>query len=219
MKLRLPILFAAAALLAAAFPAAGQDQANSPETRLREALRNTVLQLRTVTTDRDNLQAQVTDLQTQTDQLTKQVAALTKQSAADKDTDSKTIAVLKSQGSDQADSIARLQQSLDQWKASQRQAATAAIATEAKRAKLAELSIHLQRIVDDQQRKNDEMYKIGMEILDRYEKFGLGQALVAKEPFVGLTRAKFETLVQDEEDKLTDQVITDQKTPDQKQKP
>ena len=63
--------------------------------------------------------------------------------------------------------------------------------TEAKRAKLAELSIHLQRMVDDQKQKNEEMYKTGMEVLDRYEKFGLGEALFAKEPFVGITRTKF----------------------------
>ena len=59
------------------------------------------------------------------------------------------------------------------------------------------MSIHLQRAVDDQKRKNSEMYKIGMDLLNRYEKYGLGQAITAKEPFVGITRAKFQTLVQD----------------------
>jgi chromosome segregation ATPase len=208
MKPHLHLLLASALFLAGAFAASAQEQA-SPESRLRDALRNTLLQLRTVTTDRDNLQAQVTDLQSQNDALTKQLADLKKSSAVQHDADSKTIAVLKGQVSDQEDSIARLQTALDAWKKSQQQAVDIATRTEDKRAKLAELSIHLQRIVDDQKRKNQEMYGIGMELLDRYEKFGLGEALTAKEPFTGITRAKFETLVQDYEDKLVDQTITE----------
>ena len=217
MKRHLSILLTASLLIAGA--ARGDDQASSPEARLRDALRNTMMQLRTVTTDRDNLQGQVDDLKTQTDTLTKQVTDLTRKAAAAQDADNKAITVLKGQVSDQEGSIASLQHTLDQWKDAQRKAVAIANETEAKRAKLAELAIRLQRIVDDQKRKNDQMYKIGMEILDRYEKFGLGEALTAKEPFVGITRTKFETLMQDYEDKLTDQTITDKKTADQKPKP
>jgi chromosome segregation ATPase len=209
MKIPLRLLLASALLLAGSAAAPAQDQANTVETRLRDALKNTMLQLRTVTTDRDNLQAQVTDLQSQNDTLTKQVADLTKKSAADQAAASGAITVLKGQVSDQEDSIAKLQTALDAWKKSQQQAVDIATKTEDKRAKLAELAIHLQRIVDDQKRRNDEMYKLGMELLDRYEKFGLGEALTAREPFTGITRTKFETLVQDYEDKLVDQTITD----------
>jgi chromosome segregation ATPase len=216
MRNHLLILFAAFALLAA--PAGRADDASTTESRLRDALRNTMLQLRSVSSDRDNLQAQLTDLQSQNDDLTKKLADLTQKSAADKDAADKTIAVLKGQVSDQEDSIAQLQTALDKWQDSQRKAVAIANDTEAKRAKLAELAIHLQRIVDDQKLKNQEMYKTGMEVLDRYEKFGLGEALFAKEPFVGITRAKFETLVQDYEDKLVDAQITDEKSPDQKPK-
>jgi uncharacterized protein YoxC len=218
MKRHLFLLLAAATLFTGALPASADDQSNSPEARLRDALRNTMLQLRTVTTDRDNLSAQVDDLKSQTDTLTKQVADLTKKAAAAQDDDNKVIAELKVEKSDQAESIVALQHSLDQWKDSQRKAVGIANETEAKRAKLADLAIRLQRVVDDQKRKNDEMYKIGMQLLDRYEKFGLGEALTAKEPFVGITRTKFETLVQDYEDKLTDQRVTEAKTPAQKSK-
>jgi septal ring factor EnvC (AmiA/AmiB activator) len=215
-------LLLAAAFCACALPAARADQADTTETRLRDALRNTMLQLRTVTSDRDDLQAQVTDLQSQKDDLTKKLSDLAKKSADDQDASAKAITVLKGQVSDQQESIAQLQAALDQWKASQGKAVAIANETEAKRAKLAELAIHLQRTVDDQKRKNDEMYKIGMDLLDRYEKFGLGEALTAREPFVGITRTKFETLVQDYEDKLLDQRITDatpQKSADSKPKP
>ena len=217
MKRHLSLFLAGALLFAGAFAVQADDQA-SPEARLRDALRNTLLQLRTVTTDRDNLQGQVDDLKSQVDDLTKKLAAATKKASDDQIADNKTITVLKGQVSDQEGSIASLQHTLDQWKDSQRKVVVIANQTEAKRAKLADIAIRLQRVVDDQKRKNDEMYKIGMEILDRYEKFGLGEALTAKEPFVGTTRTKFETLVQDYEDKLTDQTITDQKTADQKPK-
>jgi hypothetical protein len=53
-----------------------------------------------------------------------------------------------------------------------------------------------------------ELYKLGNEILTRYEKFGLGEALQAKEPFVGVSRVKLQALVQDYKDKLLDQAIT-----------
>jgi len=215
MRNHLLTLLAAIALLAA--PAGRADDASN-EARLRDALKNTMLQLRSVTTDRDNLQAQLSDLQSQKDDLTTELATLSKRSTADKDADAKTITVLKGQVSDQEDSIAQLQTALDKWKDAERKAVIIANDTETKRAKLADLAIHLQRIVDDQKRKNEEMYKTGMEVLDRYEKFGLGEALFAKEPFVGITRTKFETLVQDYEDKLVDAQITDQKSPDQKPK-
>jgi hypothetical protein len=48
------------------------------------------------------------------------------------------------------------------------------------------------------------MYQAGMEILDRYEKFGLGDAILAREPFTAAKRVKFQNLVQDLSDKLTD---------------
>jgi septal ring factor EnvC (AmiA/AmiB activator) len=208
-----------AALLCAVLPVHADDA--DTISRLKDALRNTMLQLRTVTADRDNLQAQTADLQSQNATLTQQLADLTKKSAAQQADDAGEIKTLKGQVSDQEDSIATLQASLDQWTKSQKQAVALLNATEAKRAKLAELSIHMQRVVDDQKVKNDEMYKLGMELLDRYEKFGLGEALTAKEPFIGITRTKFETLVQDYDDKLLDQQITadsSAQTPGQKPK-
>jgi hypothetical protein len=43
------------------------------------------------------------------------------------------------------------------------------------------------------------------EILTRYEKFSLGEALAAREPFIGLTRVKLENLTQDYSDKISKQ--------------
>jgi hypothetical protein len=51
------------------------------------------------------------------------------------------------------------------------------------------------------------MYRIGSEILKRYEGFGLGTAIAAREPFVGSMRVKLQNLVQDYADKLAEQKI------------
>lgn len=180
---------------------------NAADTRLREALRNTMLQLR----DAQNQVATLQTSQAESDQknkdLTTQVETLTKQSAADKDAADKTIAELKSKAAVQDTEIARLKESLEKWMAACKQAVEVARTKETQRAGLADNVIKLQRIIADQQTKNAEMFKLGKEILARYEKFGLGDALTAREPFVGLTRVKFENLMQDYQDKLTDQKI------------
>lgn len=99
---------------------------------------------------------------------------------------------------------------------------------EAERAKLAGDIILLQRHVADLETRNMALFKLGNEILSRYESFGLGTALTAREPFTGLTRTKLENLVQTYQDKLSDQTLAaaDEKTggqpakssPDKKQK-
>jgi hypothetical protein len=63
------------------------------------------------------------------------------------------------------------------------------------------------------------MYRLGNEVLDRYAQFGLGTALAAREPFVGITKVKFQNLVQDYQNKLTDQTIRpdESSTPTKKQ--
>jgi hypothetical protein len=79
--------------------------------------------------------------------------------------------------------------------------------TESERAKLAVQVITLQRVVADRETKNLELFKAGNDILDRYEKFSLGDALSAKEPFIGITRVKLDEFVQDYKDKLSVQKI------------
>jgi len=45
------------------------------------------------------------------------------------------------------------------------------------------------------------------EILHRYENYGLGDAILAREPFTGIAKVKFETYIQDHADQLADQKI------------
>jgi hypothetical protein len=65
----------------------------------------------------------------------------------------------------------------------------------------------LDRRIQEQQSKNAEMYRLANEILDRYAQFGLGTAISAREPFVGITKVKLQSLLQDYQTKLTEQTI------------
>ncbi len=65
-------------------------------------------------------------------------------------------------------------------------------------------ALKLERQVEDQQFRNIQMHKIGMGILDRYEKFGLGDAILAREPFTAVQRVKFQNLIQDFSEELSD---------------
>jgi hypothetical protein len=183
------------------------DQANSAEERLRGMLRSTMLQLR----DAQNQVATLQSAQAESDKdkkaLSDRVDELAKQAAADKDAATKTIADLNSKVTDQSSLITQVKDTLDKWKEAYNKAVEVAKTKEAQRAKYESQTILLQRRVENDEAKNLALYKLGKEVLDRYEKFGLGTAITAREPFVGTTKVKLENLVQDYSDKLLDQTI------------
>jgi chromosome segregation ATPase len=194
----------ASVFLSLLFVAPGAQAANEPnpaEARLREGLKNTMLQLRAAEAERATLQVAQAQAAEQKKALEARVEALTKQSVADRE----AAAELTGKLADARTEITRLNESLDKWKKSHGDVTAIAQKKEAERAAAASQVIVLQRQVADQQRKNAEMFKLGNEILKRYERFGLGDALTAREPFIGTTRVKFQNLIQDYGDKLTDQ--------------
>ena len=187
---------------------------NEAEKKLRESLRNTMLQLRSAETERAALQ----EAQTESDEKIKaQLAELEKlkkekaeeiqKAAAEKDQADKAIADLQVKAADRDKEIVRLNESLAKWKVGYQKVVDLARTKEDERAKRASEVIVLQRRVVDQKMRNDEMYKIATEILTRYENYSLGSALLAKEPFTGITRVKLQTLVQDYQDKIAAQRI------------
>jgi DNA repair exonuclease SbcCD ATPase subunit len=185
------------------------------ESRLRDALRSTMQQLQDAQGQVATLQATQTqsdkdnaDLKAKVDALNAQIASLTKQSADDKAASDKAIADLKSQNADLTTQIAKLNDALAAWEKDDKQYVQLAKDKEAARAQLAGQVILLQRVVDDRETKNLMLFNLGNEILTRYEKFSLGDALGAKEPFTGLTRVKLQELVQDYKDKISDQRVT-----------
>ncbi|MDB6006133.1 MAG: hypothetical protein JWR15_3120 [Prosthecobacter sp.] len=181
------------------------------EQRLKESLKSIAVRLRTVETDRANLQAaqaqsEIT-LKQQADEieaLKKKLAAATKQAAADQDAARKSIDGLNAKLEVRENENAQFKKALEKWKDGFNKAATIARVKEAERAKAVASVTDLQNKVADRERKNLELYEIGSEILERYKNFGLGTALLAREPFTGTTKVKLQTLVQDYADKLQD---------------
>ena len=185
----------------------GADAVNPAEAKLRESLRAALLQARTAESERAALQGTVAE----NEQMILSLKAEIEKLGKEKD-EEKAKAVLELQEMQEKiktldAQIVTLNKSLESWKKGHQEISDIARATEAKRAKLEAEVIVLKRRVAEQQTKNEGMFAIGNEILARYEKFGLGEALTAREPFVGITRVKFETLMQDYTDKLEDQRI------------
>jgi uncharacterized coiled-coil protein SlyX len=183
------------------------DQANSPEERLRGMLRSTMLQLRDAQNQVATLQSAQTESEKAKKDLSDRLDELTKQAAADKDSATKTIADLNAKVTDQNTLISQMKDALDKWKEAYSKAVELGNTKEAQRAKFESQAIALQRRVEDDETKNLALYDLGKEILGRYERFGLGTAITAREPFVGITKVKLENLVQDYSDKLLDQTI------------
>ncbi len=172
-------------------PVFGADPADN---RMRDTLRSTMLQLRSCQTEKETLQTAKAESDQVSKALSEQVAALT----TTKGKNEKTLAT-------QADEVMKLKDALAKWEAAYQQLTDVARKTEAERAKFSAKGILLQREVDDQHRRNAALFTLGNEILTRYERFSLGDAISAKEPFVGITRVKLENLVQDYKDELADQ--------------
>lgn len=204
-----------ALLLTACSAVAQQPAAGGAEAKLREQLRATLLQLRTVETEKANLQASQATLEAQNKSLTAELDAKKKEFdklVADSDAAQlqarKEIGDLTGRLTEREADLVKHRAALEKWRLAHRQVTGVAQKKEEQRAAAAQKVIELQRTVADRERKNVELYKVGDEILTRYAKFGFGDALAAREPFTGLTRVKLDGLVQDYKDRLLDNVTT-----------
>lgn len=186
---------------------AAPEEANAVEAKLRESLKSTMLQLRTEQTERATLQAAQTASEAKIKELTAKVETLTKNAARDQEASKKSIEELTTRSTSLSAQLANLTETLDKWKAGYAKAVEVARAKEAERAKLADENSVLKAQIRDHKASNLALFKLGNEILTRYEKFSVGEALAAREPFTGVTRARLETYVQDSRDKLQDERI------------
>lgn len=195
-----------AALLAVilAAPLHAADEAAGAETKLREALRGTMLKLREAQGQIATAQAAQIAAEEKIKEITAKNESLAKDLMAERNTSANMIAELKTKLEERGTVITGLESMLQKWKKSYSELTAFASKKEFERAKLEAKSLKLERQVANQQVKNLEMYQAGIETLKRYEKFGLGDALLAREPFVGTTKVKFQNLIQDFDDKLSD---------------
>lgn len=192
------LLLLVTAARAADAPATGED-------RLREALKDSMIQLRSAQADLATLQASQAATADEKKALSDKYEALKKQVAADRLASDKSATALGLQLIDEKAANARLKETLDRAKAEGDKFALTARDLDASGGRLKNEKIFLERKVADLEAKNLALFLTGNEILSRYAEFGLGTAISAKEPFVSLTRTKLENLVQDYQDQLLDQ--------------
>jgi chromosome segregation ATPase len=197
--------------LACLLPAIGLRAENAPpsaaETKLRETLRATMLQLRNAENDKAALQAAQAEADEKIKTLTEQVEKITKQMATDKTAADKAATEMQAKLEARAKDIGDLKDALQKLQGEYKTMILLAQTKEDQRAKLEQQNILLTRKVADHLAKNTAMFKIANDILQRYEKFGLGDALTAREPFTGITRVKLQGLFEELQDKIVDQRI------------
>ncbi len=180
---------------------------SATEVKLRESLKSARTQLQTLEAEKAALEADKVRAEATIKQQAANLDRQTKDAAEAKEEALKKAEAQAAQIAAQGQDIAALKEALEKWKAEFGKLRDFAEKTEGQRSKLADEKIVLQRRVDEQQRKNADMYAAAKDILSRYEKFGLGTALTAREPFTGLMKTKLENMVQDLGDKITDAKI------------
>jgi chromosome segregation ATPase len=201
----------AIALLVAASSARAADKVDPAMQKMRDMVRNSMIQLRDANAKLATAQAAQAEAEDKVKELQGNLEELTKKSASERKTANETIDDLRTKLANSELINNHLTESLTKWKQGYAKLADYAKATEGKRAEFASKCILLERRIADQQVRNAEMYRLANEVLDRYAQFGLGTAISAREPFVGITKVKFQNLVQDYQNKLTDQTIRPEK--------
>ncbi len=175
-----------------------------PTEKFRQALRDTMLKLRDAQNQLAAAQAAQYAAEAKAGEFEEKSKALAKELAEERNTSTNLISGLKKNLAERDAKIADQEATLAKWKQSYEQVGKLAVKREMQRRELEAKSLALERKVQDQQFKNIEMYKAAMSTLERYEKFGLGDAILAREPFTAAQRVKFQNLVQDFADQLTD---------------
>ena len=188
---------------AVAAPLAAQN-APSVESRLREQIKSLAGQLKTAETEKLALQADRAALEEKAKKSGEAVVNLGKELATETDKAKKDGERMRGEIAAKDAEIAQTKAELVKAIEFGSKAAHLAKKTEGERDKLAAEATQLKRVVADQRAKNGKMFEIGNEILTRYEKFGFGTAITSREPFVGITRARMETLIEEYGGKLAE---------------
>lgn len=194
--------------LALSAPLRAQDDAVAMMERMRDSLRTTTLQLRSAQNDLAATRVQNESLVAENQRLKASLEQLTRQSTAEKTAAQANIENLNNQLSERNAQVQRMAAALKQWKDAYDKAAQIARGKESERATLATQLRVAERDIGNLRSRNMELYQIGVEILERYEDFGLGRAIKAREPFTGLARVQLQTLVQDYRDSMADARVT-----------
>ncbi len=190
----------AVALAASVCSSVTAAQAQSETDRLREALRSATAQTRALEDQRTAIQAQVAEVTRARDTFKAEVATAKAQAR-------KAEADYRSAVREFNDRLEERNQALEKWKDAYTEAATVARAKDAERAKFETESKIYKASTRACTLKNQELVKVGRELLVRYEGVTFGDQVVANEPLVGIRRVQIQNLLQDYGDKVLNQKV------------
>ncbi len=105
------------------------------------------------------------------------------------------------------DRLEERNQALEKWKDAYTEAATVARAKDAERAKFETESKAYKASTRACTLKNQELVKVGRELLVRYEGVTFGDQVVPNEPLIGIRRVQIQNLLQDYGDKVLNQKV------------
>lgn len=168
------------------------------ETQLREGLRNTMLQLREAQAKTAEMEAAMVQSQLETDKLKKDISALQSKLVEERN----VAANLRTELDEERAKSALQAAKLAKWEGDYRELIAQARKLQQALGLAKGRNTQLERVVTEQQVKTTELRAIGDEILDRYSRHSLGTTFLAREPFVGINRAKLQTIMQDLETRL-----------------
>ena len=179
-----------------------QAQEQDPEAKFREALRSTMMQLRDAQAKTAEMEAASVQAQMEADKAKKQVASLQSQMIEERNASANQITELRAAVEQRNDRITGFEAQVAKWEKDY-----AVMVEKARKAEFANAQAKariatLERTVQEQQIKNIELKQTAEEILDRYAGTSLGTSVLAREPFIGVTRAKLQTLMQDLETRV-----------------
>jgi chromosome segregation ATPase len=192
--LRLFLIIASAVVLCA--PARADSEAD----RLRDALRSTTGQLRTLEDQRAALQARATTAEQERDRLRKQTETLRAQV---KEAEQAYRQAVK----DFNDRLAERDEALEKWKSAYTEAATVARAKDAERSKFEGEAAALKTSNKACEAKNVQLVKVGNDIVKQYEAMNPLEKIADHDPVLGLKRVEHQNAVQDFRDKILDQKV------------
>jgi len=172
--------------------------AQSETDRLRDALRSATVQTRALEDQRTALQAKLAEAD-------RDKAA----AKAEIDAAKAQVKKIEKEHREAVDEfnqrLADRDQTLDKWKAAYEEAATVARTKDAERAKFEGEATAYKASTQSCVAKNTKLVQAGRELVQRYKAVTIGDAIVAREPVLGLRRVELQNQLQDSYDKFLDQ--------------
>lgn len=172
------------------------------EAKLREALRNTMLQVRDAQAKTAEMEGAMVASQAETEKLKKELASVREELVEERNIAANQATELRAELGARDDKILGLEAQLAKWQKDYAALIQQARKMQAEAGQAKARNTVLERAVAEQQVKNIEMKQVADEILDRYAKHSMGATILAREPFISVNRAKLQTIMQDLETRV-----------------